>query len=114
MLGVPFYGRRFEGVDPLHDGVHRPYARYGGDHSHADLVKSFIGRDGFVRRWDEQARAPFLWNGATGSFITYEDPESIRAKMDYAREKRLGGVMFWELSQDPDGALLEAIRAAWP
>ncbi len=80
VLGVPFYGRRFEGVDPLHDGVHRPYAHYGGDHSHADLVKSFIGRDGFARRWDEKARAPFLWNGATGTFITYEDPESIRAE----------------------------------
>jgi chitinase len=114
VLGVPFYGRRFEGVDPLHDGLNRPYSRYGGDHGYAELVKSFIGREGFERRWDAKARAPFLWNGATGSFITYEDPESLRAKMAYAREKHLGGVMFWELSQDPDGALLEAIRVAWP
>ena len=113
MLGLPFYGRRFEGVDPKHDGLHRPYARYGGDHSYAELVQSFVGRDGFERRWDARARAPFLWNGATGTFISYEDPESIRAKMDYAQEKGLGGVMFWELSQDRDGELLDTIRAAW-
>jgi GH18 family chitinase len=48
-----------------------------------------------------------------GSFITYEDPESIRVKMDYAKDRGLGGVMFWELSQDPDGTLLEAIRTGW-
>ena len=113
VLGVPFYGRRFEGVDALHEGLHRPYARYGGDHSYAELVQSFIGRDGFERRWDARARAPFLWNGATGTFISYEDPESIRAKMGYAREKGLGGVMFWELSQDREGELLDTIRAAW-
>jgi chitinase len=113
VLGIPFYGRRFEGVDPLHDGLHRPYTTYGGDHSYADLVKSFIDRNGFARRRDEKARAPFLWNGATGSFITYEDPASIRVKMAYAREKGLGGVMFWELSQDGDGALLGAIRDGW-
>ena len=111
VLGVAFYGRRFEGVDPLHEGLHRPYARYGGDPSYAELANVYLGREGFARRWDARARAPWLWNAATRTFITYEDPQSLRAKMEYVRSHGLGGVMFWELSQDRDGELLDTIRA---
>src|SRR5688572_32799158 len=65
VLGVAFYGRRFEGVDPLHEGLNRPYARYGGDHGYAELANAYAGRAGFARRWDARARAPWLWNAAT-------------------------------------------------
>jgi chitinase len=112
VLGVAFYGRRFEGVDPLHEGLNRPYERYGGEHAYATLAESYIGREGYVRRWDVRARAPFLWNAAARSFITYDDPQSIREKTAFACGKRLGGVMFWELSQDREGELLDAIRGA--
>ena len=52
-----------------------------------------------------------LWNAATRTFISYEDPESIGKKAAYARNKKLGGVMFWELSQDRNDELLDAIGA---
>jgi chitinase len=109
VLGVAFYGRRFEGVDPLHDGLNRPYAKYGGDPSYAALADKLVDRDGFVRHWDSKAEAPFLWNAATRTFISYDDPESIRKKAEYARDRKLGGVMFWELSQDRNDELLDAI-----
>jgi chitinase len=111
VLGVAFYGRRFDGVHARHDGLNQPYARYGGDVSYSKLADSYIDNDGFVRHWDPRARAPFLWNGATRSFISYDDPQSIGEKAAYARQSRLGGVMFWELSQDREGELLGAIRS---
>jgi chitinase len=111
VLGVAFYGRRFEGVDPAHDGLNRPYQKYAGDPSYAELAEKFVGRDGFERHWDSRASAPFLWNAATRTFISYEDPESIGKKAAYARNKKLGGVMFWELSQDRNDELLDAIGA---
>jgi Chitinase len=108
VLGVAFYGRRFEGVAPANDGLNQPYEKYGGEHSYRDLVDNFIDRHGYVRHWDRRAMAPWLWNPATHSFVSYDDPESIRLKAAFAR--KLGGVMFWELSQDtPRGALLESI-----
>ena len=109
MLGVAFYGRGFVGVKPLHNGLNQPYERYEGDYKYADLEDRFIGRQGFVRHWDERARAPYLWNGTSKSFITYDDPQSIRTKADYVRDKRLGGMMFWELSQDRNDELLDVI-----
>lgn len=109
VLGVAFYGRGFAGVKPDNDGLHQPYARYAGDYSYAKLKDELIGRQGFVRHWDRRARAPYLWNAATKTFISYDDPQSIREKADYVREQGLGGMMFWELSQDRDDELLDVI-----
>lgn len=109
VLGVAFYGRGFAGVQPLHDGVNQPYERFEAAHPYAELVEKFIDRGGFVRKWDAKAQAPFLWNAQTRAFITYEDPQSIAIKAAYVRKHHLGGMMFWELSQDSRGVLLDAI-----
>lgn len=109
VLGVAFYGRGFAGVAPLHDGVKQPYERFEAAHPYSELVQKFIDRNGFVREWDAKAQAPFLWNAQTRAFITYDDPQSIAIKAEYVRKHHLGGVMFWELSQDSGGELLDAI-----
>jgi chitinase len=109
VLGVAFYGRGFAGVKPLHDGVNQPYERFEAAHPYSELVQKFIDRGGFVRKWDPKAQTPFLWNAQTRAFITYDDPQSIAIKAEYVRKHHLGGVMFWELSQDSNGELLDAI-----
>jgi len=109
VLGVAFYGRGFTGVVPVHNGVNEPYQRFEGEHSYAELVDKFIGKQGFTRYWDETAQAPYLWNSASRTFISYDDPQSIAIKSQYVLEHRLGGVMFWELSQDHDGELLQVV-----
>jgi GH18 family chitinase len=111
VLGVPFYGRTWGQVEPKGQGLYqagKPVkppvdARYG------NLVTKLVGREGYERVWDPVAQAPFLWNAAQRIFITYEDPESLRRKCAYVRERGLAGVMFWEYSVDPTGALLDTI-----
>ena len=73
------------------------------------LAAEVVGRDGFSRRWDAIAQAPFLWNADRRIFISYDDPESMRLKASYVRGKGLGGVMFWQYAEDPSGALLDAL-----
>ena len=109
VLGVAFYGRGFAGVQAQGNGVNQKYERYEGDHPFRELATELIGRQGFEPHWDERARAPYLWNAATRTFITYDDARSIGAKAGYVRAKGLGGMMFWELSQDRDGELLDVI-----
>lgn len=109
VLGVAFYGRGFAGVQPLENGLNQPYERYEGDHFYADLANDLIGRQGFVRYWDARARAPYLWNESTKTFISYDDPESIRDKAGYVREHGLGGIMFWQMAQDRNDELLDVI-----
>jgi chitinase len=109
VLGVPFYGRGFAGVASLNNGIKQPYERYEGDHSYNELVGKFIGKQGFVRYWDEHAQAPYLWNSASRTFISYDDPQSIANKVCYVRERHLGGMMFWDLGSDRNDELLNAI-----
>ena len=109
VLGVAFYGRGFAGVKPEHRGLNQPYERFEAAQPYAELVEKYIGRNGFVRVWDDRAQAPFLWSAQTRAFITYDDPQSIAIKADYVRTHDLGGMMFWELSQDSRGELLKAI-----
>jgi chitinase len=114
VLGVPFYGRGFAGVTPRNNGVNQPYERYEGDHSYAELSEKLIGKQGFVRYWDAHADAPYLWNSASRTLISYDDPQSIAIKACYVREHHLGGMMFWDLGSDRNDELLSVIAHGCP
>jgi chitinase len=114
VLGVPFYGRGFTGVTARNNGVNQPYERYEDDHSYAELSEKFIGKQGFVRYWDERADAPYLWNSTSRTLISYDDPQSIAIKACYVREHRLGGMMFWDLGSDRHDELLDVIARGCP
>jgi GH18 family chitinase len=111
VLGVPFYGRAWEGVG-AREGLYKEGRPPGQriDTSHPSLA-ALVGREGWVREWDAAAQAPFLWNAGKQAFVTYEDEESLRLKSRYVREKGLAGVMFWEYHADRSGALLETLDA---
>jgi chitinase len=109
VLGVAFYGRGFAGVRPVENGLNQPYARFEAAHDYSELADKLIGRHGFVRHWDDRAKAPFLWNSSSRTFISYDDPQSIGIKAQYVKAHHLGGMMFWELSEDRDDELLDVI-----
>lgn len=109
VLGVAFYGRGFAGVKPIDNGLEQPYERFEGAHDYSELAEKFIDKQGFVRYWDDRAKAPYLWNSASRTFISYDDPRSIGIKAQYVKAQHLGGMMFWELSEDRNEELLDVI-----
>lgn len=108
-VGVAFYGRQFADVDPVDDGLYRRYGRYVDALPWRDL-RTLAGRDGYVRLWDPDAQAPYLWNAATRHFVSYDDPQSLEAKAAFVRARGLGGMMYWEHRHDIDDELLDALR----
>ena len=69
-----------------------------------------INKNGFKRFWDPIAKAPYLYNATDSLFISYDDPESVTLKTKYAKESGLGGIMFWQLTNDvKENGLLDAI-----
>jgi GH18 family chitinase len=68
----------------------------------------------FYRFWEERVCAPWLFSRAKGRgwFISYEDPESLGWKADYAWARNLGGVFFWALAGDDGGASRTRSRRA--
>jgi chitinase len=109
VIGVAFYGRSFSAVHPENNGLYQPYDRYAGQYSYSVLTRDFINKQGFKRFWDEAAKAPYLWNPDSATFITYDDPASLKAKAEFVKAHRLGGIMYWENSHDLDGLLLSTI-----
>ncbi|HEY0333529.1 MAG TPA: glycosyl hydrolase family 18 protein [Stenotrophomonas sp.] len=108
-LGVAFYGRSFGDVAPQRDGLLQTFGSDGGFISWRDIANTRLGNKAWTRQWDASAQAPTLWNASTHQFISYDDPQSLRAKIDYVRAKGLGGVMYWEYRQDRDEALLDVL-----
>jgi len=109
VLGVAFYGRGFTGVKPVDSGLNQRYERFEAAHDYSELADKLIGKQGFVRHWDDRAKAPYLWNGTSRTFISYDDPQSIGIKAQYVKAHHLGGMMFWELSEDRNDELLDVI-----
>jgi chitinase len=112
VLGVPFYSRGWTGVTDVNDGLYQPAAgaapgTWEDGVDDYKVVKQRLA-SGFVRHEDSTAGAAWLFDGTT--FWTFDDPPIMAAKAEYARQNRLGGIMFWELSGDtPDGELIAAI-----
>jgi len=109
VMGVAFYGRSFSGVHPENNGLYQPYDRYAGQYSYSVLNRDLINKQGFKRFWDDAAKAPYLWNAGSATFITYDDPASLKAKAEFVKAHHLGGIMYWENSHDLDGLLLSTI-----
>jgi chitinase len=116
VLGVPFYGRGWQGVKDINHGLYQPFSgspedSANGSYSYSQLKQSYIEK--IPRYWDEYSKVPWLFDATQGLLISYDDPQSIILKAEYARQHNLGGVMIWEITGDDDnGSLLATIQAA--
>ena len=113
VLGVPFYGRGWTGVRQQNNGLYQPYDAATGGIPYDSLAAHYVNQRGFTRHWDDGAQAPFLWNADSATVISYEDPESLRAKAQFIRSRGLGGAMYWEHNADDDtllNTLYEALK----
>jgi len=107
ILGFPFYGRMWEGVHASVDGLYQPAGTGGMIISYKNIVE--LDTKTWESHWDESASAPYLWNPDSQIFISYESPRSIGLKVEYLKERNLGGGMFWEYSNDHEQQLLDAL-----
>ncbi len=111
VVGAAFYGRGWRGAYGGKDGLNQPYDQYESDYPYSKIARQYLGATGYERRWDDAARAPYLWNPEVGRFISYDDPQSLAEKARFVRRYGLGGIMYWEQSHDPSEELLDALVA---
>ena len=65
------------------------------------------------RIWDDVAKVPYLADPLGRMYASYEDVESINAKVEYAKNHKMLGVMIWEYRHDNDlGTLRHAVKHA--
>lgn len=109
VLGCPLYGRALDGVGAAGLGE---FGRAGSNSapSFRQIDTELLPSGRFQRYWDTKAQAPWLFDG--DRFISYEDRESIALKGQYVRQQKLAGAMFWELTEDHEFGLLNALYNA--
>lgn len=137
VMGVPFYGRSlittspssnesmymdFVKSVPQGDADDAPWAEpcpgaapaLSGQWKWKNLREQGIltsptqAAQGWKRNWDNQTQTPWLYNPSTKQFISYDDPQSLLAKVAAIKENGLAGAMVWALNQD-NGELLDAV-----
>jgi chitinase len=59
---------------------------------------NYIGT--YERYWDPVSKVGWVWNDAQKVWLSLEDEESIRAKVQYIIDQGAGGMMIWELAGD--------------
>ncbi len=113
VLGVPFYGRGWDNVSSVDAGLFQSgtNASVGtwekGVFDYTDIRANYLPT--MTRYWDAQAQVPYLYDPARKLWISYDDPQSMKAKTDFIKAKGLGGAMAWELSGDRDQELLDTL-----
>jgi chitinase len=123
-IGVAFYGYIWQGgfdgtnngmMFPLESWTIAPTNTYAVTYS--DLVSSNFSAGSF--HYDSSAQSAWIGVNGPGTndmFISFDDARACQAKVSYARNRGLGGLILWEISQDhhtgqPD-PLLQAIKQA--
>ncbi|KAF1843942.1 glycoside hydrolase family 18 protein [Cucurbitaria berberidis CBS 394.84] len=96
-LGMPLYGRAFtktRGPGLPYDGI--------GDGTWEKGVYDFkdLPLKGAKEYYSKEAGATFSYDNSTGMFISYDTLNMALRKVDYIKQNKLGGAMWWEVSGD--------------
>jgi chitinase len=114
-MGIPFYYRGWSGVQAgANHGLYSPASGPSSARSLSQVpgVAYYKELTGIVDNasttyWDSASQSAYFYNGS--EFFTGENAQSIKAKIDYAHCKGLGGAMMFSLLDlDPAATLFNA------
>ncbi len=120
-IGIVFGGHIWSGATGPRQSIQGVTMDDGADYS--QIMDTYYQPQRY--HWDPQAQAPYLSVDAAQvkdrKFITYDDETLCMKKVQYIRQKGLGGAIIWELGggyrgNQPDGqkdTLLQAVKQAW-
>jgi chitinase len=75
-------------------------------------IENLISARGYTAWYDSARVESTLYNPATGTFYSYDNPTSVAAKIAYIKKNKLGGAYVWALNDDDDhGSLTKTIAA---
>ncbi|KAJ7103739.1 glycoside hydrolase superfamily [Mycena epipterygia] len=97
-MGIPLYGRSFEGTA----GLGQSFTDVGpntGVYTYKTLP--IVGAQVFENTTDVSS---YSYDSSSKELVSYDTPNIVRLKTAYINTNGLAGAMFWELSQDQTGA----------
>jgi endoglucanase len=120
VLGAPLYTRAWSGVADGGDGGYdepasgaAPGTYEAGNYDYKDLLGQINAGIGWEIYWDDNAQAAYVYNAELDIFSSFETTTSIALKAEWAEAMGLGGMMFWDLSNDAIGSRDSLVEAAF-
>lgn len=103
-IGLANYGFRYKGIKPGQkiDGKLDKYGCYFSYNSFLPLLK-----EGWESEYDNDAKVNYFYSPDRREFVTMENPETIKTKLEWIKRRKYLGVFWWEFSYDayvPDDA----------
>ena len=123
-IGIAFYGYLWTGGSGTSSvSITQPRQSWTNAPTATAIRYSTIMTDYYqsnLYHWDTNAQSAYLSitnaNPTNNTFISYDDQRTCQAKVSYARNHGLGGVMIWELAQDHQSGqsspLVQALKQA--
>ncbi len=114
VIGLPLYGQGWAGVPDINHGLYQtstgPAPAPSGDALGSDGVATYqtlstLVGSGYTRYFDPERMAVWLYNPATQTFWSYDDPFTILLKTIYMNSRvpgGLGGAFVWALRHDTE------------
>ncbi|MDD4212459.1 MAG: glycoside hydrolase family 18 protein [Bacilli bacterium] len=107
VFGIPFYVKVGTLANPTLPALGQSLSNYYSVGYSSFMATTFVQQN-FVEYFD--AAAQVYYAVGTTQFASYDNPESIRLKCEWAIENGIAGVMFWDYGHDQaGGTLLQAI-----
>ncbi|KAF8457846.1 glycosyl hydrolases family 18-domain-containing protein [Kalaharituber pfeilii] len=106
-IGIGFYGRSFQLADPT---CYRPGCVFKGGAAPGGCsgnsgtltykeIMEIIQENGIKPYYDENAAVKYIhWN--QDQWVSYDDEETMKAKIKFANNLGLGGLLIWAIDQD--------------
>ena len=108
VIGAAFYGR-MSTLTKL-NGLIISGGDCGASIRYNLIVSEYLSKPTVTEYWDDKAKAPWLFDTATNTFISYDNPKSIKIKCDYVKTKGAAGIFWWDYGSDSTGDLITAVN----
>ena len=95
VIGIPFYGRALRTASP-------------SALTYKSIMK--LGSEYTIENWDSKACVPYVTRNGV-KYCYYDNPQSIEVKANWALERGMRGLMYWENDQDDSQYTLR--KAVW-
>jgi len=96
-----YYGRGWRGVGSANNGLYQ--SANGEYEAGIDNYNVLVSKPGTVYRSPVTKQ---MWKYDGNEFWSYDDPEVLTTKMNYIKERGLGGSMAWSMDDEDKAATL--------
>ncbi|MBP3912533.1 MAG: hypothetical protein J6D39_13740 [Niameybacter sp.] len=108
LIGAAFYSQQWNHVPDVNHGYRQESTELNNwGPGYTEIVEKYESKNGYVKYFDEAAKAPYLFNGST--FFSYDDKESVKCKCEYAKAHHMAGIFYWVHDADVKGELFDVI-----